>query len=384
MRFEFGTAARIVFGRGVIEEVASMAVRMGPRAFVVTGGDTDRIASFFSSLDEHGIEYSTFSIPYEPTTALIIEGVQYARKAGCDVVIGVGGGSVLDAGKAIAALLGNSGELLDYLEVIGHGKPLVREPLPYIAAPTTAGTGAEVTCNAVIGSPEHRVKVSMRSHMMLPRLAAVDPLLTMSMPPTVTAMTGLDALTQLIEAFVSNKASPLTDNLCREGIKRAARSLKTAFQDGGDEAAREDMSIASLFSGLALANAKLGAVHGFAGPIGGMFSAPHGAICARLLPHVIEANVNALKARAKDSPALARYNEMAGILTGKRTAHATDGVAWIEDLCAALDVPSFAEMGIAEEDFPDIVVKSSKASSMKGNPVLLTDGELANILDKAL
>jgi len=240
-----------------------------------------------------------------------------------------------------------------------------------------------VTRNAVLGVPEHQVKVSMRSPLMLPRLAVVDPDLTHSMPPSVTALTGLDALTQLIEVYVSNKANPLTDGLCREGLKRAGRSLLRAYEDGGNSIAREDMAIASLFGGLGLANAKLGAVHGFAGPLGGMFSAPHGAICARLLPFVMEANVRALKNREPDSMVLSRYDEVAQLLVGHTTARADDGVRWIQDLCAALNVSSLAEFGLTEREFPAAIAKAQKSSSMKGNPIKLTDDELLEILNKA-
>lgn len=194
--------------------------------------------------------------------------------------------------------MANGGDPLDYAEVIGHGRPLERRSLPLIAIPTTAGTGAEVTRNAVIGSPEHRVKVSLRSPLMLPEVAIVDPELTRDLPPALTASTGLDALTQLIEPLVSCRTNPLTDALCRSGIQRAARSLRRAVEHGEDLVAREDMSLASLFSGLALANAALGAVHGLTGPLGGMFEASHGALCASLLPAVMEANVRALRHRA--------------------------------------------------------------------------------------
>ncbi len=255
-----------------------------------------------------------------------------ARAARPDVVVALGGGSVLDTGKAVAALLTNEGDLLDYLEVVGKGRPLRKAAAPCIAVPTTAGTGAEVTYNAVLGVPDQHVKVSIRSPLMLPRWAIVDPLLTHSMSPELTASTGLDALTQLIEAFVSNKANPLTDGVCREGLQRAGRSLRRAFQDGRDANAREDMSLASLFSGMALANAKLGAVHGFAGPLGGQTLAPHGVICGKLLPVVCQANVRALQARAADSPALARFDEVGRILTGRSTARASDAVTWIEEL----------------------------------------------------
>jgi alcohol dehydrogenase class IV len=383
MRFEFATATRILFGPGTIQEVPPLAAGMGQRAFVVTGRSTQRAAPLLDALKDQDMEPVWFSVAGEPTTDVALAGVERARDARCDVVIGIGGGSVLDTGKAIAALLTNSGELLDYLEVIGQGKPLARAAAPYVAIPTTAGTGSEVTRNAVLASPQHRVKVSLRSPSMLPRLAVVDPELTYSVPPDVTASTGLDALTQGLEPFVSNRTNPMTDAVCREGMGRAARSLRRAYQDGGDLEAREDMALASLFGGLALANARLGAVHGFAGPLGGLFPVPHGTICARLLPYVMEANVRALEARMPDSPALARYDEVARILTGEPTARAADGVAWVQDLCQVLDVPPLADFGLSEADFPIVIEKARKASSMKGNPILLTDEELGEILRKA-
>jgi alcohol dehydrogenase class IV len=219
---------------------------------------------------------------------------------------------------------------------------------------------------------------------MLPRWAVVDPLLTHSMPPALTASTGLDALTQLIEAFVSNKANPLTDGVCREGLQRAGRSLRRAFEDGADAAAREDMSLASLFSGMALANAKLGAVHGFAGPLGGMTSAPHGVICGKLLPYVMRVNVQALHSRAAASPALARFDEVGRILTGRDTARAADAVAWTEELCTALGLPGLRRYGLSESDFPNVVAKAKNASSMKGNPIELQDDELTQVLREAM
>jgi len=250
--------------------------------------------------------------------------------------------------------------------------------------PTTAGTGAEVTRNAVLASPEHRVKVSLRSPLILPHVAVVDPLLTYSMPPAVTASTGLDALTQVLEPYVSGLANPLTDTVCREGLTRAARSLRRAFEDGTDAGARLDMALASLFGGLALANAKLGAVHGFAGVLGGMYGAPHGVICGRLLPFVTEANIRALQARDRDNPALARYDEISRIVTGNTLATADDGIAWIQALGDALQVPGLAAYGLAPSDFSVIVEKTSRSSSMRGNPVKLTHEEMAEILDQAL
>jgi len=383
MKFEFATATRIIFGHHAIKEVGPIAADMGHRVFVVTGRAHGRAEQLVEDLKKGGLRTVTFSVLGEPTTATVLEGVEQARQARSDLVIGMGGGSVLDTGKAIAALLTNSGNLLDYLEIVGRGRQILQAPAPYIAIPTTAGTGAEVTRNAVIGSPEHGVKVSMRSPLMLPRLAVVDPQLTLSMPPPLTAFTGLDALTQLMEAFVSNNANPLTDGICREGMGRTARSLRKAFEDGNDQAAREDMAVASLFGGLALANAKLGAVHGFAGALGGMFPAPHGAICGLLLPHVMEANVHALKTRAPDSPALARYEEVAQILTGVPTARVADGVTWVQDLCAIFEIPPLSVYDLKEKDFPGVVEKVRRASSTRGNPIILTDDELIQILEKA-
>ena len=383
MRFEFATATRIIFGPGTIGQVASLSAEMGTHACVVTGRSAERASPLLEQLDRLSIGYVTFSVTAEPTTTAVKVAVELARRADCDLVVSMGGGSALDTGKVVAAMLTNSGELEDYLEVVGAGKPLSRGPAPYIAIPTTAGTGAEVTRNAVLSVPEHQVKVSMRSPLMLPRAAIVDPLLTHSMPPSVTASTGLDALTQLIEVYVSDKGNPLTDGICREGLARAGRSLLRACEDGDDAAAREDMALASLFSGLGLANAKLGAVHGFAGVLGGMLCAPHGAICARLLPFVMEANVRALQSRAADSAALIRYDRVAQLLTGDAKAHASDGVTWVRDLCVVLEAPSLAELGLKERDLPTIVAKSRRSSSMKGNPIELTDDELTGILREA-
>jgi alcohol dehydrogenase class IV len=384
MSFEFATATRIIFGAGTLRGVGPIAAEMGSRALVVTGSTITRAAPLLDLLAAQGIEAVTFSVAGEPTTEVARLGTQRAREADCDLVIGFGGGSVLDTGKAIAALLTNGGAPLDYLEVIGQGQPLIRPSAPYVAIPTTAGTGAEVTRNAVLASPEHRVKVSLRSPLMLPRLALVDPQLTHSLPPDVTASTGLDALTQVIEPYVSNQANPLTDALCREGMRCAARSLRQAYENGDDAAAREDMALTSLFGGLALANAKLGAVHGFAGPIGGMFPAPHGAVCASLLPHVMAANVRALQERLPGSKALRRYDEIAQILTGNARAAASDGVAWVQELCQALQVPSLASYGMTQADLTVVVEKASVSSSMQGNPIKLTPDEMWEILTRGV
>jgi alcohol dehydrogenase class IV len=384
VRFDFATARRILFGAGALEDVGPIAGELGRRALLVTGRTPTRAGRLLDVLSEQGIETILFSVAHEPTIELARQATQRAEEAECDLIIGFGGGSALDTGKAVAVLLTNEGDPLDYLEIIGRGQQLKARPAPYIAIPSTAGTGSEVTRNAVLASPEHRVKVSLRSPLMLPRLAVVDPELTHSVPPEVTASTGLDALTQVVEPYVSKRANPLTDALCREGMRRAACSLQRAFDNGDDAAARKDMALTSLFSGLALANAGLGAVHGFAGPIGGMFPAPHGAVCGRLLPYVMAVNVRALKERAPESDALRRYDEIAQILTGDDSATADDGVTWVQALCDKLQVLGLASYGVTSEDFPALVEKATVAGSMKGNPIELTGDEMHEILTRAL
>jgi alcohol dehydrogenase class IV len=354
LRFEFATANRIIFGAGSLKEVGPIAAAFGRKALIVTGRNSERAAPLLKLLT---IPHTTCSISGEPTLSMIAKGVEH----GCDVIIGFGGGSAIDAAKAIAALSTNACDIFDYLEVIGRAQPLKNAPLPVIAIPTTAGTGAEVTRNAVLCSPEHRMKVSLRSPLMLPKVAIVDPELTYGLPPALTASTGLDALTQLIEPFVSIRANPITDAICREGLARATKSLRRAFDDDHDKAAREDMAFASLCGGLALANAGLGAVHGFAAAIGGMFDAPHGEVCAALLPEVMEANRHASK----------RYEEIVS-------------AAWVRELREHMQIPKLRTYGITEKHIPVLCERAAAASSMKANPVVLTREQLESILRQAI
>lgn len=382
MRFEFATASRIIFGAGAIVQAGSLAKEYGHTALVVTGRDSTRAKPLLTALS--ALEVVPFPVEGEPDLEMIRRGAALARREKCDLVIAFGGGSALDTGKAIAAMVTNDGDVLDYLEVIGGGKSLARSPAPFLAIPTTAGTGSEVTRNAVLTSPEHHVKVSLRSPLMLAKVALVDPELTWDLPPAMTASTGLDALTQLIEPCVSSRANPMTDGLCLEGIRRAARSLRAACENGRNAAAREDMAVASLFGGLALANAGLGAVHGLAGVFGGMFGAPHGAICAALLPHVMEANLAALRSRDSANPSLARYEEVARLLTGRNNARADDGVQWVSRLVSDLQIPKLGTYGLTPPHIATLVEKSKNASSMKPNPIVLTPAELAAVAEKAL
>ena len=379
MRFEFATATRIIFGEGTAATLPELARTFGSRPLLVTGSSANRAMPFLSALSPE-----KFAVSGEPTVELVRDGARRVQDAACDVVVSIGGGSVIDAGKAIASIATNGGEPLDFLEVVGKGRTIATPSLPFIAVPTTAGTGSEVTRNAVLGAVAHGVKASLRSPLMLPRVALVDPELTYSLTPAVTASTGLDALTQLIEPYVSVRANPLVDAICIEGLGCVAGALHRAYHDGADADARRNMALGSLLGGLALANAGLGVVHGFAAPLGGMWSAPHGALCAAILPHGMAANVAALRARAPQHPALARYATIAQLLTGRKEARAEDGIDWVRELCLELNIPALRTWGITESDLPGVVEKAAHASSMQANPLPLTSEELLAVLTAAL
>jgi alcohol dehydrogenase class IV len=325
-----------------------------------------------------------FPVAAEPTVETARAAVTAARQHGADVVAAIGGGSVIDTGKAVAMLLANGGDPLDYLEVAGAGQAITGPAAPCVAVPTTAGTGAEVTANAVLAVPSHQVKASLRSPFMLPRVALVDPLLTVSCPPAVTAASGLDALTQCLEPFVSVQATPLTDGLAREGLRRAGTGLRAAYADGEDLAARSDMAMCSLLGGIALANAKLGAVHGLAGVIGGTADVPHGLACAALLAPVIEANVRAARASPSGAGVLDRYAEAARLLTGQADASIEHGLAWIAETLTLLHVPGLAAFGLGPQQAGEIAAKALTSSSMQGNPVALSQGDLKAVFLEAL
>ncbi|MGE5292453.1 MAG: iron-containing alcohol dehydrogenase [Micromonosporaceae bacterium] len=380
MSFEFATAGRIVVGAGRAAELPAVLAGLGSRVLVCTGADPARHAGLLKGL---GMPAAVFAVTGEPTVELARAATAAARDHDADVVAAVGGGSVIDTGKAAAMLLGNGGDPLDYLEVVGAGRSIAKPAAPCVAVPTTAGTGAEVTANAVLASPAHSVKASLRSPLMIPRVALVDPELAVTCPPAVTAASGLDALTQCLEPFVSARANPLTDGLAREGLRRAAAGLRRAYTDGTDIGARADMAVCSLLGGMALANAKLGAVHGLAGVIGGTAAVPHGAACAALLAPAIEANVRVLRSGAPGHPALARYAEAAALLTGKPGAAIDDGVTWIRETVAMLGIPGLAAFGLRPEHTEDVAAKALKSSSMQGNPVSLSAGDLRAILIQA-
>jgi alcohol dehydrogenase class IV len=385
MAFEFATATRVIFGNGVLAQAPEVVQGLGlQRLLLVTGRSPERAERLRAALRAAGVDPIELAVPGEPTVELAQAGVAAALSERCQGVVAFGGGSALDAGKAIAALATNGGEPLDYLEVIGRGRALLRPPLPFVAIPTTAGTGSEVTRNAVLLSPEQRVKVSLRSPLMLPRVAIVDPELLAGAPAAVLVASGLDALSQLVEPFISGRANPVTDAMAREGIDRSVRSLRRAVLEGADARAREDLALASLLGGMCLANAGLGAVHGFAAPAGGMFGAPHGAICAALLAPALAVNLDALTRRAPEHPSLPRFAELGARFTARPQAGAQDAVAWLATLAADLGVVGLGRQGMTAADIPALVARAKVASSMKGNPIALTDEELAEIAARAL
>ena len=379
--FDFATAGRIMVGAGRAAELPSLLSGLGSRALICTGASPERHERL---LGELGMPTVVFPVVGEPTVAMARAATALGRDHRAKVVVAIGGGSVIDVGKSVSMLLANGGDPLDYLEVIGAGRKITQAAAPCVAIPTTAGTGAEVTANAVLASPSHGLKASLRSPMIIPRVALVDPELTVSCPQRVTAASGMDALIQCLEPFVSSKATPLTDGLAAEGLRRAARGLLAAYADGEDIVARTDMAMCSLLGGMALANAKLGAVHGLAGVIGGTADVPHGVACAALLIPVIEANVRALTASQPDHPALDRYAQAAQLLTGRTGASIEDGVAWIRETLTLLEIPGLAAFGITPEHADEIAAKAVNSSSMQGNPTALPTHDLRTVVLQAL
>ena len=380
MSFEFSAPGRILFGPGRSREAASEIMGWGARILLVTGSSPERAQPLRSALLEMGAELTEISLSREPHVEDLLSGVGIARRAGVHSVVALGGGSVLDLGKAIAALAPHDSDPLDHLEVVGKGLPLPGPGLPCAAVPTTAGTGAEATRNAVLSTGT--VKVSLRGPQLMPRLAVVDPSYAVGAPRDLTAWTGMDALTQLVEPLLSRFHNPLTDALCRRGIPLSVRALPTALRDTYDLESRSDLALASLFSGMALANAKLGSVHGLAAPLGGMFPCPHGAVCARLLVPAWKANCAAL--HRVDGSVQARFLEAARLLSGLQDATIADGLRVLSLLAEQAVAPPLSRWGMTESDIPAVRDAGMRASSMKGNPIELFPDEIDAILREAL
>lgn len=384
VHFDLAVPADVRFGAGRASEVpAALATLGASRVLVVTGRTTSRADVMRSALTEAGIASIAYGIEAEPSIERVRDAVAVAAEAGCNAVLGFGGGSALDVAKAVAVLATSGTDPIDHLEVIGAGRPIERPGLPCVAVPTTAGTGSEVTRNSVLSGDG--VKASLRSPLMLPKVAVVDPDLLAGVPQQTIAASGMDALSQLIEPLLSRRANPLTDALARDGIRRSARSLRRAYEDGmQDPSVREDLALASLFSGICLANSGLGVVHGIAAAAGARLSAPHGAVCAAVLAAAMEINLRALRDRARDHPALSRMGEVATLLTGRSGASPEQAITWLEDLTTALSVPGLASYRLDPDGIDAVVTAAQKASSMRGNPIELSDDEVGEILTRSL
>ncbi|MBB4066299.1 iron-containing alcohol dehydrogenase [Gellertiella hungarica] len=374
----FQTAGEILFGRGKASEAARRILPFGRKVFLVHGRTPARADWMAAELEALGAEISGFAVPGEPDLPLIEMGIAAARASGSDVVVAIGGGSVIDAGKAIAALVRASGPIIDYLEVVGTGRVLEDDPLPFIALPTTAGTGAEVTKNAVIGVPEHRRKVSLRDPRMLARLAIVDPALTDNSPRRVTLESGLDAVTQVIEPYISSRANRLTDALCRDAIQSGLSALRILMLRE-EEAARDQIAWTSLCGGLALANSGLGVVHGLAGPLGGLSEAPHGAICGALLPYALAANRDAVTEPEKAR----RIEEVLGFIGQAFETTSGKALSALANWSRASGLMTLGGMGITAQDRQAAAEAALASSSMKANPVPLDQATLLAILEAA-
>lgn len=372
--FAITAPARILFGRGEAQRAPGLIRSFGQRGIVVHGADASRAAWLTDAL---GPETLAIACKGEPTLADLLAALDQTRHWRPDWVAALGGGAALDLGKALAALIPAPDDPLEHLELVGKGRPLMADPLPFIALPTTAGTGAEATRNAVIGVVEQGRKVSLRDDRMVARVAIVDPALTDGCPRGVTLASGLDAVTQVIEPFVSAKATPYTDAIARSEIKNGIQALMQLML-GEDPEARDRMAWVSLCGGLALSNAGLGAVHGFAGVIGGMTGAAHGAICGALLGPVLAAN-----RAAATGPARARIDEVCRALAESFGCASGEAPQALQDWARAEGLPGLRAIGVTPEMHPEIIRASLTASSMKGNPVVLSEDALTGVLERA-
>jgi alcohol dehydrogenase class IV len=384
VRFDLAVSADVRFGAGRVSEVPEALAGLGAsRVLVITGRTTSRADAVRSALTEAGIASLVFGVATEPSIERVRAAIALVAEASCDAVLGFGGGSALDVAKAAAVLATAGSDPLDHLEVIGAGRPIDTPGLPCVAVPTTAGTGSEVTRNSVLSGGG--VKASLRSPLLLPKVAVVDPDLLAGVPQPTIATSGMDALSQLIEPLLSQRANPFTDALARDGIRRSARSLRRAYEEGMEDAdVRKDLALASLFSGMCLANSGLGAVHGLAAAAGARLSAPHGAVCAAVLTAAVDVNLRALRERAPQHPALPRLTELATLLTGESDGSPEDAIAWLDQLTAALSIPGLASYGLDQDEIDAVVMAAQRASSMRGNPIELSDDEVREIVTRSL
>lgn len=378
--FQFMTSTRIIFGEGALQSSLSVLKQFGYSVLLVSGKNTERASPIIRYLKQQNMRYQHVAVSGEPNITMIEETALHGRKFRPDMVVAIGGGSVLDMGKALAAIIPNQGDVYDYVEVVGRNVPLKSKPIPFVAIPTTASTGSEVTKNAVLRSGQDQVKVSLRSPDMLADIAIVDPSLTYGTDPYLSGRGAMDAFTHLMEAYVCGEPNPLTDMICEEGLRRLSSSmLAGCLQD--DHKARSDLSFAAMLGGMAISNAKLGAAHGLASALGGKLKAPHSVITARLAPFVMMENMKAAQAAGR-SDVLARYRELAHILTGRVNAHRDDAVLWVNMMLERLSIPQLEQFGVCSTSFDAVAEDALKSVAIKGNPLPLTKERLTYILNK--
>lgn len=376
--FSLVTPTEIVFGRGHIAQLNDRATKLGSRALIVHGRSPGRLADVFESLQAVDI-VQTLSVGKEPDLNTLTVAIEAGKALGIDLVLGIGGGSVMDSAKVLAAMLPSQTELMSHLEVVGSGLPLSANRLPLILVPTTSGTGAEVTRNAVIDIPEAKRKVSLRDNQLLPDLALVDPALTDNCPRLVSLHSGLDAITQVIEPYLSSRANLFTDMLCKEAIPKGLLVLKQLMEAESKEA-RDALAQVSLFGGLALANSGLGVVHGLAGPLGGLCGAPHGAICGALLPAGIAANRDSVI----DPEQKARIDQVIGWIADVFETSRDQALPRFREWIAQSGLPGLASIGVTEEHVSAASQAAASSSSMKANPVVLPTATIERVLRQSL
>ncbi|ELL0574348.1 iron-containing alcohol dehydrogenase [Vibrio fluvialis] len=378
--FQFMTSSRIIFGEGALQSSLSVISQYGYSVLLVSGKRTERANVVVDYLQQQNMRYQHLAVSGEPNITMVEEAAVGGRRFSPDVVVAIGGGSVLDMGKALAAIIPNQGNVYDYVEVVGRNVPLKSKPLPFIAIPTTASTGSEVTRNAVLRSGQDRVKVSLRSPEMLADVAIVDPTLTYGTDLATSGRGAMDAFTHLMEAYVCGEPNPLTDMICEEGVRRLSRSiLATCVRD--DSKARADLSFAAMLGGMAITNAKLGAAHGLASALGGKLDAPHSVITARLAPYVMRENIHAAQLAGRED-VLARYRRLSHLLTGRKNANVEDGALWAQMMLDKLKLPTLSEYGVCSTSFEQVARDAMKSNAIKGNPIPLTSERLIYILNQ--
>lgn len=376
--FQFMTATRIIFGEGALESSLSIISQYGYSVLLVSGKNAERYAPLTAYLQQQNMRYQHVVVSGEPNITMVEEAAMLGRRFKPDMVIAIGGGSVLDMGKAVAAIIPNQGNVYDYVEVVGRSVPLKAKPLPFIAIPTTASSGSEVTRNAVLKSAQDRVKISLRSPEMLADVAIIDPTLTYGTDPVTSGRGAMDAFTHLMEAYVCGEPNPLTDMICEEGLRRLSRAMIAGcLRD--DKKARSDLSFAAMLGGMATANAKLGAAHGLASALGGKLDAPHSVITARLAPIVMRENIDVAK-EAGRSDILQRYKIVSRILTGRKNACVEDGILWVNMMLEKLSIPNLTDFGVCATSFERVAADALKSTAIKGNPIPLTMERLTHIL----